>query len=66
MRTALGTLAFIAIIIVIHTIPGMVMAITPAWLLEASVYFIFGVLPILGFIKLAQYSRKLLKEEGKI
>lgn len=66
MRTVLGSLAFIASLIAIHAIPGLVMAITPMWLLNAFIIFIFGILPILGFIKLAQYSRKLLKEEGKI
>lgn len=65
MRTALGTSAVIATIIAMHAIPGFVMEITPAWLIEASIIAIFGVLPVTAFIVFVTIVGKKIKE-GKI
>ena len=57
MRAVLGSLAFIAILFLAHALPYWIVDAMPYWLQAAVVVFLFGVLPVWGFIKVAKWAR---------
>jgi hypothetical protein len=61
MRTVTITVVFIIGLLVIHTIPELLLAITPEWIITAIVIFMVGMLPVALFIKTAAMFSKSLK-----
>lgn len=57
MKAILGTIAGIGIIYLAHLIPALLVSVTPEWLQASIAIFLFGVLPVWGFIKVAKWAR---------
>ena len=61
MKTLLGSLTFIAILIAIHAIPAWLVAASPDWLTTALAVYLLAILPLHLFTKIVRWSYKQLK-----
>lgn len=66
MRGFLGAAAVTAAILLAHIIPGLIVSAIPEWLGNLIIVTIFGVLPIVAFVKVARWTSKAFKEEGNL